>query len=506
MENRSEPEFYRTVRRKSGRGYGPCDFEEFDRYSACSGHGRLGKVDVSCRFRFEESEWGMIGTKKQGCIIYMDVSFGVQVEHVLQSATILVTLESLEEARAEEQQALHRLVRQKMFPLSVSAAQFTHFGPHTVKGSETEADVFDTIGVIPHVEAAGFGLGGMGWSRLKNHKQHSRWEFTGQLLGEDDHASFRTLQWVLKENQLDSPSNHPNEFHTAFALVHGGESFFIRVQIQGKLFGLKENVKQKLHKLKFGVSGDKGKQSTLTLVSLDGVNLPRKQLLSKAKGLKDKLAELNGAPREDRPDTLLGPHKSPKSVVDHEEAEEDEDEGLDFSRNAGPMDSPQPRVSFASESEDARASSLPIYPGAPSLEELANAHDFLHQPSRPLLVSESTYASSVTLIDREASMDCSETIKQYAESEGQPGDKEEIQTEKSKANAEWRRYLYFLPFFLFWTRLFMALSARRLPPLAEQAHDAARNKKRSDMGLDKGLESPNGRPARGKEKWEVCKG
>jgi len=467
--SKSEPEFYRTVRRKNGRGYGPCDFEEFDRHSACSGHGRLGKVDVSCRFRFEESEWGLIGSKKPGCIIYMDMAFGVELEHILQSATILVTLESLDEARAEEQQALNRLARQRMFPLSGSHAQFTHFGPHKVDGRETEIEISDTTNIVPSLDVAGFGVGGMGWSRQKSRKYHSRWEFTGQLLGEDEHTSFRTLQWVLKENSLDSPSNHPNEFHTAFALVHGGDSFFIRVQLQGKLLGLKDHLKHKLHKLKFGVSGSKEKQSTLTFVSLDGVDLPKKQLLSKAVGLRDKLAERNGVV---------------KMPEEHE------------------MDPKKPT---------GRLQQIPItgnglkdvaggFPDGPSIGELTKAHTSLAGSTSNLRPVHTAWASSTTTVEKETTMEDFDSSTAHSEHEhiqpeNQESEKNNLEShdspkpQESPVGSEWR-YLHWqlfgIPFFLLWARLFIPLLAKRLSILAKQIEHAERDEGRventSNMG------------------------
>ncbi|KAK4450378.1 hypothetical protein QBC34DRAFT_403328 [Podospora aff. communis PSN243] len=458
MGPRSEPEFYRTVRRKSGRSYGPCDFEEFDRYSACSGHGRLGKVDISCRFRFEESEWGLMGSRRPGCIIYMDVSFGVQCEHILQTATVLVTLESLEQAQAEEQAALDRLSKQRMFPLSVANAQFTHFGPHKIDGRETETDVSSMIHLTPSIEAGGFGVGGMGWSRSKNQKHHNRWEFSGQLVGEDDHTSFRTLQWILKENSLDSPSNHPNEFHTAFALIHSGASFFIRVQVQGKLIGFRDGFKHKLQRLKFGVSGSKSKQSTLTLVSLDGVDLPTKQLLPKAKNLRQKLAKKNGVIQEEA-DT--GPRDHGASI---------------------PHRAPQP--------EEQPPHKPRGFPNGPSIAELAKVHASLGKSSTASLPTNETRASSTTAgykdhPDTDSSLsDSTKSSSLYSSpTKHDPATTEKLQTPSQRKDArkhlqereqtEWRYIdwqVFGMPFFLLWARLFIPLFAR----LAQQIEDSDR--------------------------------
>ena len=473
MSPRSEPEFYRTVRRKNGRGYGPCDFEEFDRHSACSGHGHLGKIEVSCRFRFEESEWGLIGDKKQGSIIYMDVSFGIQDEHVLQNATIIVTLESLDEARAEEQKALDRLAKQKMFPTSVSSAHFTHyFGPHKISGRETETDTSRGILITPHVEVGGFGLGGMGWARQKNYKYHDRWEFTGQLLGGDDHASFRTLQWVLKENKLDSPSNHPNQFHTAFALVHSGESFFIRVQIQGKLLGFKDHLKQKLHKLKFGISGDKGKRSTLTLVSLDGIDLPKKQLLPKARGLKDRLEEQNGVKWAEQQANIREPQiDAPVQPLGTKDDLNDKSGTLTEEED---VKSPQ-HVTFVTEGRLKDRSGL--FSDAPSIEELAYAHESLHKAPKTPPTPASTYASSVTAVERETTMEDPDVGKQDPE----PSETSKIASveahnqilaQKSPYGIEWGYFclqLLGIPFVIWWVSLFKSLSANRSPvPTTQQ--------------------------------------
>ena len=284
------------------------------------------------------------------------------------------------------------------------------------------------------------------------------------------HTQFGTLQWVLKENSLDSPSNHPNKFHTAFALVHGGDLFFIRVQIQGKLLGLKDHLKHKPHKLKFGLSGSKEKQSTLTFVSLDGLDLPKKHLLSKAVGLRDKLAERNGVI---------------KMLEEHE---------VDLKTPIG------------------RLRQIPItgnrlkdvaggFPDGPSIGELTKAHTSLAGSTNNLRLVHTTWASSTTAVGKETTMEDFDSSTAHSEHEHiQPESQQSenknnleshgsLKPHESPDGSEWR-YLHWqlfgIPFFLLWARLFIPILAKRLSILAKQIKHAEQDEGRventSNMG------------------------
>lgn len=69
--------------RKEGRGYGRCDYERFDNVTTShvnAGRGKIGEVEVDCRFFFTKSRWGYLGsdygsTKTPGGIIYLDLDF-----------------------------------------------------------------------------------------------------------------------------------------------------------------------------------------------------------------------------------------------------------------------------------------------------------------------------------------------------------------------------------------------------------------------------------------------
>ncbi|KAI0183469.1 hypothetical protein EV127DRAFT_446853 [Xylaria flabelliformis] len=290
-----EPEFSRLVRRKksNGRGYGPSDFEKFDRYSACAGYRQLGEVKVTTSIDFEESQWGLIGTDTPGAIIHMNIGFTQPEDCKLVTATILVTLESLDETRDEGE--LDALKRQPgLFPLVPSRLGLTHFGPVYVPGREMETDYSRNINATPAFSYGGASLSDMGVSQQKTYKYYNRWMFSGQLLGDDKHSSFKKLQWFLQENKLDAPANHGPEFRAAFALIHDRRSFFIRVEIKGKLEKRRERVKQRFQKLKYGFYGDTPLRSTLTLVNVAGVELPRRQLITKAKNLPGRMAKRNG--------------------------------------------------------------------------------------------------------------------------------------------------------------------------------------------------------------------
>ncbi|GAP83908.1 hypothetical protein SAMD00023353_0503270 [Rosellinia necatrix] len=290
-----EPELRRLVRRKqsNGRGYGPSDFEKFDRYSACAGYRQLGEVKVTIRIDLDESKWGLIDTNTPGAIIYMNISFTQPEDCKLETATILVTLESLDETRDKGE--LDALKRQPgLFPLIPSRLGLTHFGPVYVPGRETETEVSRNINATPSVSYGGFSVSGLEASQQKTYKYYNRWAFSGQLLGDDKHSAFKKLQWFLQENKIDAPANHGPEFKAAFALTHEQRPFFIRVEINGKLEKTRERAKQRFRKLKYGLYGDMSLRSTLMLVNVAESELPRRHLILEAKNLPGKMAERNG--------------------------------------------------------------------------------------------------------------------------------------------------------------------------------------------------------------------
>ncbi|KAI0197825.1 hypothetical protein F4808DRAFT_437756 [Astrocystis sublimbata] len=324
-----DPELLKLVRRKKlkGRGYGPSDFEKFDRYSACAGHRQLGEVNVTTRIDFEESQWGLIGANTPGAIVHMNIGFTQPEDCKLKTATILVTLESLDEIRDKGE--LDALKRQPgLFPLMPSQLRLTHFGPAYVPGRETETDFSRNINTTPVFDFGGLSMSGLGVDQQKTYKYHNRWVFSGQFLGDDKHSGFRKLQWLLQENKFDSPSNHVPEFQAAFALTHERRPFFIRVEIQGKLEKKLERVKQKFKKLKYGFHGDTPLRSTLTLVNVAGIELPRRQLITKAKNLAAKMAKRNGvvevASKPDIAEDEIGDEDEDEDEAEEEEVETDE--------------------------------------------------------------------------------------------------------------------------------------------------------------------------------------
>ncbi|XDG06852.1 hypothetical protein ABKA04_006467 [Annulohypoxylon sp. FPYF3050] len=297
-----EPRLHRLVRRKksNGRGFGPSDFDKFDRYSACGGHGQFGQVNVSTQIDFKESQWGLIGPNTPGAIIHMRINFHQPEKCKLETATITVTLESLNEIHDQEElDALERRPMLQQRPKRSSSTPprvyFTHLGPTYVPGKETETNFSRNINGTPSISGGPASVSGIGIDRQKNYKYHNRWVFSGQLLGNDTYNGFRSLQWVLQENKFDSPSNHKPGFEAAFALVHQGHSpFFIRIEIKGKLEKKLYRVRHKFQKLKYGFWGEKPLRSTLIAVDLAGIELPKRQLERKAENLPEKMAKRNG--------------------------------------------------------------------------------------------------------------------------------------------------------------------------------------------------------------------
>lgn len=85
--------------------------------------------------------------------------------------------------------------------------------------------------------------------------------------------AYKVLQWQITENELETQSLHSNVVHTAFSFVHGGQPFFMRVEVSGRLESrtsdLGHQIRHKMRKLKFPANPHNARYAT-TLVNFNG--------------------------------------------------------------------------------------------------------------------------------------------------------------------------------------------------------------------------------------------
>jgi len=249
--------------------YGRYDFERFDHLSsslANIGYNNFHKVNVNCRFLFKKSRWGVLGENKNPAgIIYLDLTFDQPKDCQLHSATVIVTLDDKdEELRAIDKglRVSRRSPSDSRCPVNLTEC----YGPKGFAGPEKTAISKKSLHFTPSAQFGGFGLGGLGFDRESSSKYSSRWKFSGNLQGKNSTDwTYKTLRWELSENDLDTQSTHSNEVHTAFTFEHGGQPFFMRVEIKGKLKKMHARVKDKL--MKFPSSANKDDGSIVTLIN-----------------------------------------------------------------------------------------------------------------------------------------------------------------------------------------------------------------------------------------------
>ncbi|KAI0853000.1 hypothetical protein F5Y00DRAFT_272545 [Daldinia vernicosa] len=204
-----------TERLQSGRRFGKYDFGRFERLEGSShylGKGKIGDVEVACKFLFRESRWGVLTPEKNpGGIIYLDLSFTEPLDCRLKNAIVSLTLD-------EEDEDLQRYGN--------SSAKITvhiiEHGPKNLYGELDSASKITKHSFNPHVEVGGiFGAGGVGRDSMKQYIHRSQWKFSSSSTP-NKLARPTILEWRLLESNLDSQLRYDNTFHTAFAFEHDG--------------------------------------------------------------------------------------------------------------------------------------------------------------------------------------------------------------------------------------------------------------------------------------------
>ncbi|KAI1806233.1 hypothetical protein F4811DRAFT_512329 [Daldinia bambusicola] len=250
------------------------------------GQGKIGDVEVACKFLFRESKWGVLTEDEDpGGIVYLDLTFTEPLDCRLKSAVVSVTLDE------DHKDLPRRYSKDDSVPVHI-----IKHGPPDLSGEPDSASILKKFNATPQLDAAGMaGIGGVGYEKEKQYLQYSQWRFSGS---ESPNAwrNGATIEWRLRESELGRQPAHDNTFHTGFAFQHGGQPFYIRVEVGGCLEGIGSNMRHKVthkfRKFKFPTTP----QSATTLVyfggrhnkfrnPLDGLaqNLPNEMLLKNIK-------------------------------------------------------------------------------------------------------------------------------------------------------------------------------------------------------------------------------
>lgn len=254
--------------------YGRSDYERYDNATTDvgrAGRGKIGKVEVDCHFLFTKSRWGVIGSREiPAGIIYMDLDFHQPSDCKLESATVAVTLatEDGEECRLQPQDRPEPGSEPKS-----GRVKFTqHFGPHEMRGKETQVQSRRVKKRTPEVQVMGYGVGGMGLDNEKTVHTASRWRFSGRTTSDGGSIWDNRLQWELQENKLEREPTRPNRLHTAFAFEHNASRFYMTVTVSGKLAKGTNKMKSLLQ---FGKRKDGKPQEMVTKIEwVDGYDCP----------------------------------------------------------------------------------------------------------------------------------------------------------------------------------------------------------------------------------------
>ncbi|KAI1131397.1 hypothetical protein F5Y10DRAFT_66240 [Nemania abortiva] len=254
------------------RKFGRYDFKRFDHLvsqHASLGAASLGKIHVDCKFLFKKSKWGTLEGRDSAGIIYLDLAFSQPSDCRLKNATVQVTLDDDDE----------HLVRQFPSHSTRPPVQIVKYGPRHMTGEPQYERVSTHNRFIPSVEVGPFGgAGGVGRESAKVTVRECRWMFESHLMtggrkrGKNNWA-YKVLQWQITENELETQSLHSNTVHTAFSFVHGGQPFFMRVEVSGRLESrtsdLGHQIRHQMRKLKFPANPHSARYAT-TLINFNG--------------------------------------------------------------------------------------------------------------------------------------------------------------------------------------------------------------------------------------------
>ena len=234
--------------RKSG--YGPSDSLRFCKIPANItsitpdsiadprlGRGKIGEVQVNCRFLHEKSKWGRLehknGTVSAG-IIHMEITFRNLHKCVLESANIRVSLEGEHHILEKYRKIAHKITGLKRMASPVEVKQV---GPVSLVGTPFGVSSKSLLAFDPTVEFGGVS-GRVGAATLEREStKHTRWVFEGSASPgkQSGGATVNTVEWTLDENVPEGQPSHGNCFRTAFVFTNDGQPFILKVEVEGSL-------------------------------------------------------------------------------------------------------------------------------------------------------------------------------------------------------------------------------------------------------------------------------
>ncbi|KAI0977523.1 hypothetical protein F4678DRAFT_455668 [Xylaria arbuscula] len=302
----------RQQRWQLGRKCGKYDFDQFRPIQVSThflGKGKIGEMEVACKFLFHKSRWGVLNPDRNPAgILYLDLVFTEPPGCCLRGATVILTLDE-----HDEDLERHFSIKDKIhdnLPVHV-----TEHGPHHLVGPTKTSEKLRTRQFIPSINAGGFvELGGIGQMSKVREVHESQWRFSSQVMP-DQNGHATTLRWDLSESHLDGQPKHANTLHTAFAFQHDGQPFFIHLEVSGVLENAASNLiyktKRKLRKFRF--PGEP--QRVTTLVNFGGRNNHYTQPLDEhAQMIPSEMVHANMAP-PDQVQTLQTPLSQTKESV-----------------------------------------------------------------------------------------------------------------------------------------------------------------------------------------------
>lgn len=216
-------------------------FDNSESNSALVGPKPRGHIQVDCHFMFQQSKWGTLTKAKHpGGIVYIDLDFHQPRDCRLKSATVRLTLD-------DEDPALARFFpgERKTPGLPETSVNILRHGPKHFCGPQSQAYKITRHSALPRLEVGGFaGAGGLGRESERHALEVAQWDFASHLTRSDRFeakSSRRTswasnqLIWTLTENELARRAVHNSTVHTGFAFAHGGQPFFMKVEVSGRL-------------------------------------------------------------------------------------------------------------------------------------------------------------------------------------------------------------------------------------------------------------------------------
>ncbi|KAI1210949.1 uncharacterized protein F4807DRAFT_44273 [Annulohypoxylon truncatum] len=363
-----------------GRKYGKYDFGRFERLEGSNhylGKGKIGDVEVACKFRFRESRWGVLTPDKNpGGVVYLDLTFTEPQECRLRGATVLLTLD-------EEDEDLRRHFSARDSSTKVKVpVHITEHGPQSLHGQLDEAFKTEKNSFAPWIDVGGFaGAGGIGRNSEKKYIQRSQWKFSSQPIP-NKMSRATILKWDLVESELDRQPRHDNTFHTAFAFEHDGQPFFMQVEVAGCLEGIashiRQKAKQRFKKFKFPIEP----QSATTLVNFGGRNNPYHDPLDElARNIPRDMVEKNRKP------VIQIPRRQPDNGPDYQIVDEGDSSHAGSEDNIDDQPRPPQRieVSHSVALEDIQGEAMALLSLGPSVGEHGSDHttEILTPANRP---------------------------------------------------------------------------------------------------------------------------